>query len=165
MEENEDFEKEIMASHKMLRNYAIRLTKNEKLAEDLLQETLLRILMNNNKYDNRGKFNAWAKTIMKHIFLNEKMHSEKRMKRFVDGYDYMKDDSVHPLVEENDYRNSKEDLEKAIKMLSPKYAQIITLQMSGYKYEEIAEKLDMSMGYVKSTLFSAKGHLRKFLNS
>ena len=94
MEENEEFGKELMEAYKMLASHAVFLTKNIEEAEDLLQETLLRILTNSDKYKDDGKFNSWAKTVMKNIFLNKQLSNERYRTRFVDGYDYMNNDCI-----------------------------------------------------------------------
>ena len=166
MEENEEFGKELMEAYKMLASHAVFLTKNIEEAEDLLQETLLRILTNSDKYKDSGKFDSWATTVMKNIFLNEQLSNERYRTRFVDGYDYINNYEVHPLVSENDNGiYSKSDIYKAISLLPPKYAKIITMQMSGYKYEEIARSLNLSIGCLKSTMFLAKCRLKKLLDS
>ena len=138
MQEMEEFEKDIIDSHKTLESYAIYLTKNQELADDLLQETLLRILTKINKY-------------------------EKHKQTFVDGYNYINDDSFHPSVSENDSKYSNDEIYKAISMLPTRYEQMISMQMAGYKYEEIARKMGISVGCVKSTLFAAKNRLKKIL--
>ena len=56
--ENEEFEKELMNAYNMLARHAMFLTNNMDVAEDLLQETLLRILTNSDKYKDDGKFNS-----------------------------------------------------------------------------------------------------------
>ena len=155
----------LLKIHKDLVGYALYLTRNEEAANDLVQETLLRMLNKYDKYNEQGCFKSWATTIMRRTFLNETSSKEKYKESFVDGYDYMNDDTVHPLVCENDYEFSNDDLEKALKMIPPKQAQILTMQMVGYKYVEIAKKMNITMGNVKSSLFIAKGHLRKLLNS
>ena len=163
MHELEDFEKEVINAHKALENFAMFLTKNEELANDLLQETLLRVLSNISKYENLGCFSAWAKCIMKNVFLNEQISCEKHRRTFVDGYDYINDDTVHPFTCENDEKYSKEDVEKAISLLPPRYAQIIRMQMDGYKYDEIAKSMNITISCVKNTIFSAKNRLKKIL--
>ena len=60
MHDKEGFEKEIINAQKMLENYATFLTKKPELVDDLLQETLLRILSNVDKYEEQGHFKAWA---------------------------------------------------------------------------------------------------------
>ena len=165
MHEKEEFEKDIIDSHKALKNYAIYLTKDQEQACDLLQETILRILTKMDKYNENGYFYAWAKKVMKNIFINEKNNNEKHKQTFVDGYSYINDDSLHPSVSENDSKYSKEDINKAIDMLPARYAQMITMHMAGYKYEEIAQRMNISVGCVKSTLFAAKNRLKKILSN
>ena len=81
----------------------------------------------------------------------------------MDGYDYINDDNFHPLVSESESKYSKEEIYKAISMLPARYAHMITMQMTGYKYEEIAEDMNISLGCVKSSIFLAKSRLRKIL--
>lgn len=165
MDDYEAFEKELIDAYKTLEMYATYLTGNEGYSDDLLQETLLRILSNSDKYEDQGNFNAWAKRVMKNIFLNERTSNEIHNRTFVDGYDYINDDTVHPLVADNDDRYSKGDIYKAISLLPARYAKMITMQMDGYKYEEIACSMNISLGCVKSTIFAAKNKLRIILDS
>ena len=158
-----DFERDILQILDDLTRYAIYLTRNEEAANDLVQETLLRMLSKYDKYEEHGCFKNWAIKIMRRTFLNEITSKEKYNERFVDGYDYINDDTMHPLVSE--YEFSNDDLEKALKMIPPKHAQILTMQMVGYKYVEIAKEMNITMGSVKSSIFVAKGQLRKLLNS
>lgn len=163
MHDKEEFEKDVIESHRALENYAIYLTKNQEQADDLLQDTLLRILTSIDKYEDQGCFSAWAKKVMKNVFINDKTNKEKHKRTFVDGYSYINDDCFHPLVSENDNKYSKEDIHNVIGMLPVRYAQMITMQMAGYKYEEIAQRMNISIGCVKSTIFLAKDRLRKML--
>ena len=163
MHDKEAFEKEIINAQRMLENYATFLTKKPELVDDLLQETLLHILSNVDKYEEQGRFKAWAKSIMKNTFLNEVTSNEKHKRTFVDGYDYINDDNFHPMVSESESKYSKEEIYKAISMLPARYAHMITMQMTGYKYEEIAEDMNISLGCVKSSIFLAKSRLRKIL--
>ena len=152
-----------MKIHKDLLGYALYLTKNEEAANDLVQETMLRMLNKYDKYNEQGCFKSWATTIMRRTFLNEISSKEKYKESFVDGYDYMNDDTVHPLVCENDYEFSNDDLEKALKMIPPKQAQILTMQMVGYKYVEIATSLKIPIGTVKARINRARIILKEQL--
>lgn len=165
MEDFEEAEIPIMSAYDMLYRYAMYLSKDEDYAHDLLQETVLRIMANADKYKDQGKFHAWARTVMKRIYLNDQSSNERHKNKFIDGYDYLNDESTHPFVSENQYVYLKYDLHKAILMLPPRYSKIMVMILAGYKYEEIAKKMDMSIGYVKSTIFIAKNMLRRILNS
>ena len=163
MHEPDEFEKEVIEAYKVLESYATYLTKNNGQADDLLQDTLLRILTKFDKYEDQGCFNAWAKCIMKNIFVSRLTSNERHRQTFVDGYNYISDDSCHPIVAENDSKYSKDEIYKAIDLLSPRYSKMITMQLAGYKYEEIAESMNISVGCVKSTMFTARGQLKKLL--
>ena len=159
----EEYEKEIIDSQRILENYAIMLTKDTEDAHDLLQETVLRILTNIDKYEDKGCFRAWAKLIMQRVFLNNTKKVQKHKMTFINGHDYINDEIHHPQVSESNDEYSKEEIEKAIGSLSPKSAKMITMQMCGYKYEEIAIKMNITTGCVKSTIHSARKQLRRIL--
>lgn len=159
----EEYEKAIIDSQRALESYAIMLTKDTEKAHDLLQETLLRILTNIDKYEDKGCFRAWAKVIMQRVFLNSTKKDERHKMTFINGHDYINDEIYHPQVCENDDEYSKDEIEKAIGSLSPRYAKMITMQMCGYKYEEIAIKMNITTGCVKSTIHSARKQLRRIL--
>ena len=53
-----------------LKALAYKLSKSQDDAQDLLQDTWVRIIENYPTYDNRNKFRSWASVIMKNIFIN-----------------------------------------------------------------------------------------------
>ena len=165
MHGNENLRKEVVGARKMLEHHAMYLTKDQEWANDLLQDTLLRILSKSDKYKEQGRFDAWARSVMKHIFLNDQTSNEKHKDTFVEGFNYIKEDYSHPSVAENDSKYIIEDIRKAIEMLPERYADMIRMQIAGYKYEEIAQKMGISIGCVKSTLFAAKNQLKKMLGT
>ena len=68
MEENFDKVTGVMGK---LRTYAFSLTGESESADDLLQESLLRIMVKADRYRAIGSFEAWAKRVMLNIFLRE----------------------------------------------------------------------------------------------
>ncbi|MBL7792555.1 MAG: sigma-70 family RNA polymerase sigma factor, partial [Saprospiraceae bacterium] len=61
-----------------LRAFSLKLTGNSDDAEDLYQDTALRIITNADKYHQGTNFKAWAVTIMRNIFIN---NYRKRVRR------------------------------------------------------------------------------------
>jgi RNA polymerase sigma-70 factor (ECF subfamily) len=148
-----------------LYRYAVMLTKDKDKALDLLQDTSLRILSKVDKYEDRGKFKAWAKKVMWNHFLNGQTSSEERHKVVVDGYEYTTDVMCHPLVADSESVYIGKEIYSCISMLSPTHAQMITMRIKGYKYEEIAKELKISVGCVKSSIFTARNKLRGLMDS
>jgi len=63
----------------------------------------------------------------------------------------------YPLVEEKVFGE--------IERLNPHLKQVIELHMGGYKYDEIADKLDLPLGTVKSRIFQTRKKLRTRLEA
>lgn len=160
-----EHDKELVELQDSLQRLAVSLTHDIENANDLLQETSLRILTKIDKYEDQARFGSWAKTVMRRVFLNERNKSSKHCERFVDGYDYAVNQKHHPLVADCESIMIGQELYDAIKMLPPKYGEMIAMRIKGYKYEEIANKMNISVGCVKSTIFMARNNLRNIINN
>ena len=67
---NVHIENELVALQNNMRNFAFSLTLNRDEAEDLLQDTTLKVLDNQEKFTDNVNFKGWVLTIMKNIFIN-----------------------------------------------------------------------------------------------
>lgn len=161
----EEHESELVDIQDLLQRYAISLTHDIENANDLLQDTSLRILSKLDTYEEKGCFEAWAKTIMKRTFLNNAKKISKKSETIVDGYDFVENDADHPLVADSESLLIGKELRDTIKLLPPKYAEMIVMRINGFKYEEIANKMELSVGCVKSTIFSARSNLRNIIKN
>ena len=66
-----NFKSEISSATTVLKPHAIRLTRDLFDAEDLIQETIARALVNEDKFQDGTNIKAWLFTIMKNIFIND----------------------------------------------------------------------------------------------
>src|SRR5215469_4088335 len=64
------FQEKVLSIQKNMFSFAMMLTANRYDAEDLLQETTLRVLDNREKYVDNVNFKGWVLTIMRNIFIN-----------------------------------------------------------------------------------------------
>ena len=151
--------------YKQLGNYAFVLTRDVERANDLLQDTSLKIINGDGKYKEVGRFDKWAKTVMKFTFLNDVRSKENNMERFVDGYDYYRDEKIHPYAAENEAPYTTNELQRALGMLPEIQYRILLMRGNGYKYEEIAKELEMPVGTVKSKIHLAKINLRNIMDT
>ncbi len=76
-ETNSSFNQYIELHKQQLRKYSLRLTRDADDAEDLYQDTLIRLFLNMHKIENEKVFIKWGKTVMKNIYL-DKLRSDKR---------------------------------------------------------------------------------------
>ncbi|MBR2301541.1 MAG: RNA polymerase sigma factor, partial [Bacteroidaceae bacterium] len=72
---DETIAKRLMDNLSRLKIYAIKLTGDECRADDLLQETSVKVLLNSASYTVNINFNGWAATIMYNLFVNERLRS------------------------------------------------------------------------------------------
>ena len=166
MNEQEKIHREkLVKTLKHLENYALMLTHDRDRANDLLQETSLKIMNNYQNYHEDGFFTPWAKTVMRNTFLNEVKIISKNSDRIVDGYDFYHDENVHPFVAESEVPYTVNEIRRAMKELPIQQYNILKMRENGYKYEEIARVLDISIGSVKSKIFAAKVNLRNIMNN
>ncbi|MCB9081213.1 MAG: RNA polymerase sigma factor [Lewinellaceae bacterium] len=145
-----------------LRAFALKLTGNMVDAEDLYQDTAVRIITNADKYNAGTNFKAWAVTIMRNIFIN---NYRKKMRRgmIIDQtpnnyYLNSGDDNVDNDGESNVIYK---ELMSLVDSLAEDFRRPFMMAFEGYKYEEIAEELGSPLGTIKSRIFFARKKLQK----
>jgi RNA polymerase sigma-70 factor, ECF subfamily len=147
-----------------LNSFAYNLTKNSEEAKDLYQETAIRALINREKFTLGTNFKAWLFTIMKNIFIN---NYRKRAKSatIVDTTDNMfYINSGSTLVENDGVRNMfMSELGAIISKLEESIRVPFEMHHDGFKYQEIADELDLPLGTVKSRIFFARRELKNYM--
>jgi RNA polymerase sigma-70 factor, ECF subfamily len=144
--------------------FAIRLTRNRDEASDLLQETSLRVLDNQEKFTEETNFKAWAYTLMRNIFINN-YRKAVREQTYVDQTDNL----YHLNIPRNSGFDSPEgaysinEITNAINSFPKEYRQPFAMHVAGFKYESIAEEMDLPLGTVKSRIFFTRKKLQQVL--
>jgi len=155
-----EFNKQVLAFSNQLRYFALSLTSNDEQAKDLLQETMLKAMVYQDKFADSTNLKAWLYTIMKNIFINNYRRAAKT-RTIVDGTKdlyYMNLPQVNSSRVAESKINEKE-IYKAIDLLEEEYKIPFEMYFDGYKYKEIAEHLDLPIGTVKSRIFLARKQL------
>ena len=144
--------------------FAAKLTANENDARDLLQETSLKVLDNENKFTPDTNFKGWAFTIMRNLFIND-YRKVVREQNYVD-----QTDNQHYLNKSENYAVDMiesvcdvKEMYHIINKLSNEYRQPFLMFVVGYKYHEIGNKLNLPLGTVKSRIFFARQQLKNEL--
>lgn len=156
------FQKKLLGIQDNMRNFALMLTANRDDAEDLLQDTTLKVLDNQEKFTDNVNFKGWVLTVMRNIFINN-YHRVVRIQSTID-----QDANLYNLDLANDF-GSPEDLYKiqeintAIGHLGQELKAPFSMYLSGYKYQEIADRLNTPLGTIKSRIFFARQQLQKDL--
>ena len=145
-----------------LRAFSLKLTGDTADAEDLYQDTAMRIIANADKYQLGTNFKAWAVTIMRNVFIN---NYRKKVRRGVildqtsNNY-YI--NSGHTVIRNDGEGNvAYRELLKMVNRLGEEFRVPFWMAYQGYKYDEIADRLDVPLGTVKSRIFFARKKLQK----
>ena len=158
------FKKNLLSIQENMMNFALLLTANRDDAQDLMQDTTLKVLDNQEKFIDNVNFKGWVLTIMRNIFINN-YHKIVRTQTMVDqSVDlYNLDMANDSGIDSPDSSFQIQEISKAIEHLSKEMKVPFSMYLSGYKYNEIAEKLDLPLGTVKSRIFFARQELQKTL--
>ncbi|MFN6945450.1 MAG: RNA polymerase sigma factor [Cytophagaceae bacterium] len=152
------------ALHK-LKPAAFKLTRNTEEANDLLQETYVRAYNQKSKFMDGSNLNAWIYTIMRNIFINNYQRMVRR-KTFLDSTDlqYLVNTPEKALNHRNnDHTLAGNEIRKALKKLTAEQRRPFLMYFTGYKYHEIADKLNIPLGTVKTRIYNARKTLQELL--
>jgi len=162
MKNNNSFEAQLHKLQPILRNYALQLTQNTEDANDLVQETLLKAIIYSKKFQEGTNLKGWLFTIMRNSFINNYRRITKR-NTFMDTQDeqfiidHAKTFNAHNNGES---KFIKQDLSNAIDSLPDDLRITFEMNTLGYKYHEIAEKIGIPIGTIKTRIFVARRRLR-----
>ena len=159
-----EFNEKLNELTRVLRSFAMNLTKNHENANDLYQETAFRALTNRDKFRPGTNFKAWMFTIMKNIFINNYRKRVKAATVF-DSTDNLYFINSGSVVINNDAESDIliAELEKMIASLDDSIRLPFLMHFEGYKYQEIADKFELPLGTVKSRIFFARKELKEMI--
>ncbi len=161
---NKEFNYAIFKTSKALKPYAIKLTKDYEEANDLLQDTLMKAYLNRDKYSDGTNLKAWLYTIMKNTFITnyQRMIRKNTYVDTTENLHYI--NSFDNTIENLAYSTfAQEDINKAIGALEDTFSTPFMLYFRGFKYHEIAQKLDIPIGTVKNRIHIARKELKSRL--
>ena len=147
-----------------LQRFALSLTSNLEDAKDLLQETFAKAITYRDKFEDNTNLKAWTFTIMKNTFINNYRRNVKANTTFdhTDDLYYLnlktESESTTP-----DSEYSVKEIQKSIGELSDEFRLPFVMHTQGYKYKEIADKLGLKIGTVKSRIFFTRKKLMEKL--
>ena len=144
--------------HRLLR-YLIHLSGNRELAEDLFQETWIRVLERGHQYDGRHEFSTWLYAVARNLTID---HLRKKRPASLDGL--MEEDEQHARFEPADTRPSAwelvaqreqaESIGAALAGIPAEYRETIVLRFQdGFALQEIVAVTGAPLGTVKSRLY------------
>ena len=139
---------------------ALRYARNRQDAQDIVQDTFIRIFQNLHQYNhNLGEFKSWIATITVRVALNK--YKNFYNSRELPTEEWTKEPEMEPAV----YTSLRmEQLLEIISLLPDKYRTIFNLYcIDGYSHKEISRDLGIPEGTSRAILSRAKIKLRKIL--
>ena len=166
------FEEEALPHMDALYRTALRMTKNEIDAEDLVQEAFVKAYRFWDKFELGSNCRAWLFKIMTNIFINEyRSKSRSPVSVNVDDIDdnFLYGQLAAGGIDQNPERTLfnkifDDDVKKAIEGLPDDFRLVVVLSfLEGFSYQEIADIADLQLGTVKSRLHRGRKLLQKEL--
>lgn len=155
-----EFYVQLISLESNLKKFAYRLTKKNEEAKDLFQDTCLRVLLNRDKFTSDENFKAWTFTIMRNTFINDYRNSfrQRTMQNTIKDYYNVKQVEFSVAGSPDSSYHVKE-ISQNIEQLHFKFKIPFKMYIQGYKYKEIADKLNINIGTVKSRIFLSRKQL------
>ena len=152
--------------HARLLNFIHRMIGDRDRAEDLVQETFVRVFRHLHRYDQNRKFSTWAYTIAGNLAKNELRNRSRNPMVLFQAIKKNWDADHRPLEwEDNRYRpddlfrkrDLKERVDEAVAQLPDHHRVVFVLrELEGKSYEEISDITGVNLGTVKSRLNRAR---------
>ena len=171
---NDPFEAEALTFLDALYRTALRMTRSEADAEDLVQETYIKAFRAREQFTPGTNLKAWLFRILTNTFINtyRRRQTQPEFTELDDVdefslYRRMSDlkTSSNAGDPESEFLNAIVDTEvkDALAELPEKFRSVVLLDVEGFSYKEIAEMLDIPIGTVMSRLHRGRKFLQKRL--
>jgi RNA polymerase sigma-70 factor (ECF subfamily) len=142
-------------------SFALNLTKDEESARDLVQETAFKAFKYRDRYEPQTNLRAWLMTIMRNSFINE-YRKRKRRQTLNDNTsnDYLLDSGKQTVTNQGESTVMQEEIIQVVNTLEDWVRIPFLMHFQGFKYEEIADELEVPLGTIKSRIFFARQKLQ-----
>lgn len=158
-----EFQDKLSPIRDLLFAFALKLTRNQEDAKDLMQETLTRAYGNLHRFQSGTNFKAWVSTIMRNSFINNyrKKKTRNRVEKPVDDFLFAIEST---FVSGNAHSEiMQKELTNIVDRLDEGYKTPFLMFFQGYHYNEISQQMNIPMGTVKSRIFFARKKLKSMV--
>lgn len=147
-------------------NFVLRILGSRDEAEDILQDTFMKVYQSLGRYEKQSKFSSYLFTIAHNLSMN-RVNYIKRSQMKLDTLSQSEEErSTFERTPEAQLRENEvaDVVHRAIEKLPPKYrAALVLSEFEGFSYKQISDVLNCSVGTVKSRIFRARDLLRGHL--
>jgi len=144
-----------------LRRYARALTLDVFRADDLVQDTLVRAIARQHRWQHGTNLHAWLFTIMH----NQNVNGVRRGVRESIGLEFDDEWPFPTVATDPTARLSLRDLDRALARISEEQRRaILLIGLEGRSYEEVATILDVPVGTIRTRVFRGRKSLRTLMD-
>jgi RNA polymerase sigma-70 factor (ECF subfamily) len=165
---DDDAARRLYRKHRMeVFRFGVHVLADQGLAEEMVQETFIKAFRRAGDYDaNRGPVRAWLFTIARSAALDIARRPSSRPLLLVDDFEPLVDDfELSSQSDDTDQALTTLIVNQALDKLPSIYRDVMLLVRDGFTHSEIAERLGIPIGTVKSRILKASGELRAELKS
>ena len=154
-------------------NFILRYTGHKARAEDLLQETWLKVVRSSSEYEPKAKFTTWVYTIAVNLCKNRLKYLGRRKAESQADFEPLKErlnaEEVQSFtsgdVERPDQMAEGREVERVVRLclseMDPDFREVLVLRdLEDLSYEELADITGLPDGTVKSRLHRARAMLK-----
>ena len=157
---DEDFRSELALVIPQLRAFGRSLSGNRDLADDLVQETLMKAWAARRRFQAGTNMRAWTFIILRNLFL-----SQMRRSRFTGDWDDLVADRLLAAPAGQDRQVELGDVERALQHLPQSQREaLILVGAGGFAYEEAADICGVAVGTIKSRVARGRVALEGLIN-
>lgn len=167
----EDFELLVLEHQKLVYNIALKMVGNAHDAEDVAQDAFVKAYNSLQNFRGDSKFSVWIYRLTSNVALDflrtKKRHNHISFSQYNTEDEPMEievSDSRYAPETEFEKKELQEAVNRGLLELPPDHREILLLrELSGLSYDEIAERLELEYGTVKSRIFRARKKLCNIL--
>ena len=159
-ERADDLHRSICACLPYLRAFSMSLARDRPLADDLVQEAIVRALTYRDQFEPNTNFKAWTTTITRNCFYNE-----QRRRRWLSDVSPELASLERPVSGGQEARLEMRDFERAFGALRAEHREAVLLVgANGLSYEDASKAAGCAVGTMKSRVSRARAQLQHLLN-
>ena len=152
---------EIVQHLPAMRAFALSLTRNSALADDMVQDSLVKAWTKIHTFEPGTNMRAWTFIILRNHYL-----SQMRRSRFRGDWDDLTADRILAAPAGQDKHVELSDMQRALLQLpQPQREALILVGAGGFAYEEAAEICGVAVGTIKSRVARGRAALEQILEN
>jgi len=143
--------------------FVLKTFQNKVEAEEIVQDTFLKLWETRHRIDEKQHFNTYLISIAKHLIYDHLRH--KAVERKYSQYAKQTSEKTYTVEDEFALESLKDYIVAQIELLPPQQREILLLKSKGYANDEIAQTLNLSKRTVETHINRAFKLLRNSLAS